>query len=132
VTWPLAFLTSGRGLQEPDRHAPVNLHQAKASTPDIPGEGAWFSLSLSALCIHRERPMLESSLNQLEQLVNDLVQKNTQLGEQNERLARELAQTKEENDSLQLNLMELEEKNGATAARIQALVDRASAGAVSA
>lgn len=76
--------------------------------------------------------MLETSLNQLEQLVNDLMQKNTQLSEQNAAIAQELAQAKEDNDSLQLSLMEQEEKHGATAARIQALVERVSAGPVSA
>lgn len=76
--------------------------------------------------------MLETSLNQLEQLVNDLLQKNTQLAEHNAALANELAQAKEENETLQLSLMEQEEKHGATAARIQALVERASAGAVNA
>ncbi|HDS1735776.1 MULTISPECIES: hypothetical protein [Pseudomonas] len=76
--------------------------------------------------------MLESSLNQLEQLVTDLMQKNALLSEQNAVIAQQLAQAKEENDSLQLSLMEQEEKHGATAARIQALVERASAGAVNA
>ncbi|MBA1200009.1 hypothetical protein G7011_23180 [Pseudomonas plecoglossicida] len=76
--------------------------------------------------------MLETSLNQLEQLVNDLMQKNTQLSEQNAAMAQELAQAKEDNDSLQLSLMEQEEKHGAAAARIQALVERASAGVVNA
>lgn len=76
--------------------------------------------------------MLETSLSQLEQLVGDLVQKNQALTERNEQLGAELAQAKDENESLQLNLMEQEEKHGATAARIQALVERASAGAVSA
>ena len=69
--------------------------------------------------------MLEASLSQLEQLVSDLVQ-------QNQSLTAELAQAKDENESLQLNLMEQEEKQGATAARIQALVERVSAGPVSA
>lgn len=55
---------------------------------------------------------------------------NTQLSEQNAAIAQELAQAKEDNDSLQLSLMEQEEKHGATAARIQALVERASAGVV--
>lgn len=76
--------------------------------------------------------MLEASLNQIEQLVTDLLQKNAQLVEQNTALSHELAQAKEENDSLQLSLMEQEEKHGATAARIQALVERASAGVVNA
>ncbi|MDH0650100.1 hypothetical protein N5D48_25390 [Pseudomonas sp. GD03858] len=76
--------------------------------------------------------MLETSLNQLEQLVSDLMHKNAQLAEHNASLSQELAQAKEENDSLQLSLMEQEEKHGATAARIQALVERASAGVVNA
>ena len=76
--------------------------------------------------------MLEASLNQIEQLVSDLMQKNAQLAEQNTALGQELAQAKEENETLQLSLMEQEEKHGATAARIQALVDRASAGVVGA
>jgi len=69
--------------------------------------------------------MLETTLSQLEQLVSDLVQ-------QNQTLTAELAQAKDENESLQLSLMEQEEKQGATVARIQALVERVSAGPVSA
>jgi phage shock protein A len=81
----------------------------------------------------REIKMLEASLSQLEQLVSDLVQQNQQLQSTNTQLSTELAQAKDDNDSLQLSLMEQEEKQGATAARIQALVDRAtSASAVSA
>ena len=76
--------------------------------------------------------MLEASLSQLEQLVNDLVQQNLQLTGLNETLSAELAKAKDENESLQLNLMEQEELHGATAARIQALIERASAGPVSA
>jgi phage shock protein A len=69
--------------------------------------------------------MLEASLSQLEQLVGDLVQQNQDLQNTNAQLATELAQAKDDNDSLQLSLMEQEDKHGATAARIQALVDRA-------
>ncbi|MDN7144125.1 hypothetical protein KC131_26110 [Pseudomonas sp. JQ170] len=76
--------------------------------------------------------MLETSLSQLEQLVSDLVQKNQELAERNAQISAELAQAKDENESLQLSLMEQEEKQGATAARIQALVERASVGAVNA
>nr|WP_314483773.1 hypothetical protein [uncultured Pseudomonas sp.] len=76
--------------------------------------------------------MLEASLNQLEQLVSDLMHKNAQLTEQNNALGQDLAKANEENETLQLSLMEQEEKNGAAAARIQALVDRASAGVVNA
>ncbi|WP_260959415.1 hypothetical protein [Pseudomonas citri] len=76
--------------------------------------------------------MLEASLSQLEQLVNDLVQQNRHLTGVNETLNAELARAKDENESLQLSLMEQEELHGATAARIQALIERASNGAVSA
>jgi chromosome segregation ATPase len=74
--------------------------------------------------------MLEASLSQLETLVNDLVEQNRQLAESNARLSGELAQAKDENDSLQLSLLEQEEKQGSTAARIQALVERATSAAV--
>ena len=70
--------------------------------------------------------MMESSLSKLEQLVSDLVQQKQELLDANSQLTAELAQAKDENESLQLSLMEQEEKQGATAARIQALVERAS------
>lgn len=70
--------------------------------------------------------MIESSLSKLEQLVSDLVQQKQELLDTNEQLSAELALAKDENESLQLTLMEQEEKQGATAARIQALVERAS------
>lgn len=76
--------------------------------------------------------MLEASLNQIEQLVTDLLQKNTQLTEQNAALGQELAQAKEENETLQLSLMEQEDQQGSTAARLQALLERAGAGTVGA
>ncbi|MNF98475.1 hypothetical protein D3C84_813330 [compost metagenome] len=76
--------------------------------------------------------MLETSLSQLEQLVSDLVQQNRHLTGLNETLGAELAKAKDENESLQLSLMEQEELHGTTAARIQALIERASAGPVSA
>lgn len=76
--------------------------------------------------------MLETSLSQLENLVSDLVQQNQELANANAQLRSELTQAKDENESLQLTLMEQEEKQGAAAARIQALVERASAGPVSA
>ena len=70
--------------------------------------------------------MIESSLSKLEQLVSDLVQQKQELLDANEQLNTELAQARDENESLQLTLMDQEEKQGATAARIQALVERAS------
>ncbi|WP_397450996.1 hypothetical protein [Pseudomonas sp. NA-150] len=69
--------------------------------------------------------MLEASLSQLEQLVGDLVQQNQHLQNTNAQLNAELAQVKDDNENLQLSLLEHEEKQGATAARIQALVERA-------
>lgn len=69
---------------------------------------------------------MESSLSKLEQLVSDLVQQKQELLDTNAALNAELAQAKDDNESLQLSLMEQEEKQGATAARIQALVERAS------
>ena len=76
--------------------------------------------------------MIESSLSKLEQLVSDLVQQKQELLDTNAQLNAELARAKDENESLQLSLMEQEEKQGATAARIQALVDRASVSPVNA
>ena len=69
--------------------------------------------------------MLEASLSQLEQLVGDLVQQNQALQNTNAQLTAELVTVKDDNEVLQLSLLEQEEKQGATAARIQALVQRA-------
>jgi chromosome segregation ATPase len=69
--------------------------------------------------------MLEASLSQLEKLVADLVQQNQELQKTNSQLTEALQKARDDNDSLQLSLLEQEEKQGATAARIQALVDRA-------
>ena len=76
--------------------------------------------------------MMESSLSKLEQLVGDLVQQKQELLDTNAQLSADLAQARDENESLQLSLMEQEEKQGATAARIQALVERASVSPVNA
>jgi septation ring formation regulator EzrA len=72
--------------------------------------------------------MLENSLTQLEQLVAELARQNQALLSTNEQLSAELAQVKDENESLQLNALEQEEQQGATLARIQALVELATAG----
>lgn len=108
---------------------PIKIGLRAGDNPGIRGE---FSLSSPPFEKAREIKMLEASLSQLEQLVSDLVQQNQDLLGSNESLKAELARAKDENDSLQLNLMEQEEKQGATAARIQALVERVSAGPVSA
>jgi cell division protein ZapB len=130
---PVIFFTpaSDQAL-EPVADRRVNLHPVEALAP--------ISLASAVRFLYRVRPlknrenaiMLETSLSQLEQLVNDLVQKNLDLAERNAQLSDELAQAKDENESLQLSLMEQEEKQGATAARIQALVERAGGGAVTA
>lgn len=71
--------------------------------------------------------MLENNLSQLEQLVGELVEENKALLGTNAQLRSELARVKEENDNLQLGALEQEELHGATAARIQALIELASA-----
>ena len=126
-------------IQEPDgvnavTKAPQRglTREIRAARQDNPGFHGEFSLSSPPFEKAREFKMLETSLSQLEQLVSDLVQQNQALLGTNESLKAELARAKDENDSLQLNLMEQEEKQGATAARIQALVERVSAGPVSA
>jgi chromosome segregation ATPase len=97
-----------------------------------PGIHRDFSLSYAPFENAWKIKMLEASLSQLEQLVSDLVQQNQALVSTNQSLTAELAQAKDENESLQLSLMEQEEKQGATVARIQALVERVSAGPVNA
>ncbi|MGY3171932.1 chromosome segregation ATPase [Pseudomonas sp. TE12234] len=110
----------------------VAVRKIKALRPYNPGIHRDFSLSYAPFEKPRKIKMLEASLSQLEQLVSDLVQQNQSLLSTNQALSAELAQAKDENESLQLSLMEQEEKQGATAARIQALVERVSAGPVSA
>ncbi|MBX9913979.1 MAG: hypothetical protein K2Y25_08780 [Pseudomonadaceae bacterium] len=72
--------------------------------------------------------MLEASLSQLETLVSELLQANQALVSRNAQLTAELAQARDENDNLQLSALEQDERQTATVARIQALVERASAG----
>lgn len=72
--------------------------------------------------------MLEINLSQLEQLVGALLQENKALQGRNDVLTEEVQALKEENETLQLSALEQEELQSATAARIQALVELASAG----
>jgi chromosome segregation ATPase len=110
----------------PQSTEPSYIHESLASQ-------VTFLYGVRPLKFCREIKMLEASLSQLEQLVSDLVQQNLHLQTTNAQLTAELAQVRDDNDSLQLSLLEQEEKQGATAARIQALVERAtSVGAVSA
>lgn len=68
--------------------------------------------------------MLEDTLTQLEQLINDLVQQNSAHNENVRGLEQELQRVKEENDSLQLAAMEMEEQQNEILNRLQALVQR--------
>jgi len=70
--------------------------------------------------------MLDSTIEQLETLVAELLQQNQQLANDNAQLRDSLGKASEENDALQLQLMEQEEKHSATAVRLQALVQRVS------
>lgn len=70
--------------------------------------------------------MLDSTLEQLEQLVAELLQQNDVLVQDNAQVREELLKVREENDSLQLSLLEQEEKHNATATRLQALIRRVS------
>jgi cell division protein ZapB len=74
--------------------------------------------------------MLEQSLSQLEALVSELLQANQALLSSNAQLTAELAQARDDNDNLQLSALEQDELQNATLARIQALVERASASTV--
>lgn len=68
--------------------------------------------------------MLDSTLEQLERLVAELLQQNQQLSSDNQQLRASLAKAGEDNDALQLQLLEQEEQQSLAAARLQALVQR--------
>jgi len=69
--------------------------------------------------------MLDTTLAQLENVINDLLQRNQNLSEHCVLLEQQLQQAREENDNLQLAALEQEDKQGATLERVQALVERA-------
>lgn len=68
--------------------------------------------------------MLETTLSQLERLIDDLMQKNHAHQENITRLEGELRQLRDDNDNLQLTNLEQEEQLGATLARLQAMLQR--------
>lgn len=68
--------------------------------------------------------MLEATLTQLEQLINELLQQNSAQNENVSRLEQELQRVKEENDTLQLAAMEMEEQQNEILTRLQTLVQR--------
>lgn len=72
--------------------------------------------------------MLETTLTQLERLIDDLLQKNRAHQENIARLEDELRQLRDDNDNLQLSNLEQEEQLGATLARLQAMLQRSEAG----
>ena len=68
--------------------------------------------------------MLETTLTQLERLIDDLLQKNRAYQEDITRLEGELRQLRDDNDNLQLASLEQEEQLNATLERLQALLQR--------
>ena len=76
--------------------------------------------------------MLDSTLEQLERLVAELLQQNQQLSRDNQQLRASLAKAGEDNDALQLQVLEQEEQQSLAAARLQALVQRVNDGRVQA
>lgn len=68
--------------------------------------------------------MLETTLTQLERLIDDLLQKNRAYQEDITRLEGELRQLRDDNDNLQLANLEQEEQLSATLERLQALLQR--------
>ena len=76
--------------------------------------------------------MLETTLTQLERLIDDLLQQNRAQQETISRLEGELAQLRDENDTLQLTSMEQEEQLTSTLERLQAILQRSGAETASA
>lgn len=76
--------------------------------------------------------MLETTLTQLERLLDDLLQQNSTQQETIARLERELLQLREENDNLQLSNLEQEEQLATTLERLKGMLERSGAGSQSA
>ncbi|MGN5518216.1 hypothetical protein VF673_04925 [Halopseudomonas sp. Lyrl_26] len=72
--------------------------------------------------------MLETTLTQLERLLDDLLQQNSTHQETIARLERELLQLREENDNLQLSNLEQEEQLATTLERLKGMLERSGAG----
>lgn len=68
--------------------------------------------------------MLETTLTQLERLIDDLLQKNRAYQEDITRLEGEVRQLRDDNDNLQLTSLEQEEQLNATLERLQAMLQR--------
>ena len=94
------------------------------AVPQLAGGGAFgYPLRLFAGGIS----MLETTLTQLERLIDDLLQQNRTQQETISRLEGELAQLRDENDTLQLTSMEQEEQLTSTLERLQAILQRSGA-----
>ena len=68
--------------------------------------------------------MLETTLTQLERLIDDLLQQNRTQQEKIAGLEAELRQLRDDNDTLQLTNLEQEEQLGSTLERLQAMLQR--------
>ena len=97
--------------------------------PQLAGGGAFrYPLRLFAGGIS----MLETTLTQLEALIDNLLQQNRSQQDTIARLESELAQLREDNDTLQLTSMEQEEQLTSTLERLQAILQRSGAQTASA
>lgn len=68
--------------------------------------------------------MLETTLTQLERLIDDLLQQNRSQQEAVTRLEAEVSQLRDDNETLQLTNMEQEEQLSGTLQRLQAILQR--------
>lgn len=68
--------------------------------------------------------MLETTLTQLERLIDDLLQQNRSQQEAIARLKADISQLRDDNDTLQLANMEQEEQLNGTLERLQAILQR--------
>lgn len=71
--------------------------------------------------------MLETTLTQLERLVDELLQQNRSQQEAVTRLEAEISQLRDDNDTLQLTNMEQEEQLTGTLERLQTMLQRSGA-----
>lgn len=76
--------------------------------------------------------MLDTTLTQLERLIDDLLQKNRSQQEAIARLEADISQLRDDNDTLQLANMEQEEQLNGTLERLQAMLQRSGVEAPSA
>ena len=74
---------------------------------------------------------METTLTQLERLLDDLLQQNSAQQATIARLERELLQLREENDNLQLSNLEQEEQLATTLERLKGMLERSGAGSQS-